>query len=228
MSTALTLDEVAATVPAHLRNSVTQNIVDLLNNISDPLVIEAAQQNFVSYSNVLREGRFKMEDYLNAVMYVSYKMMGYTNKDAYMRTFPQRHAILVAKQTPEKDIAAYISGYHKGKLVNLIMEQVLVPSWILNQDKFQAAINVQYDLMTDGTMSGKVRTDAANSLLTHLKKPDKVVQLNLGPAEASGMKEMREALTALATSQKNAIEAGTMKTIDVAASPLAIEDQDGT
>jgi hypothetical protein len=55
-----------------------------------------------------------------------------------------------------------------------------------------------------------------------------MVQLNLGPAEASGMKEMREALTALATSQKNAIEAGTMKTIDVAASPLAIEDQDGT
>ena len=228
MSTTLTLEQVASSVPANLRNSVTQTLVDTLNNLQvDPLMAENIKENFISYGSVLKEGRFKVDDYLNAVTYVSFKLMNMSNLDAYMRTFPQRHADLVARGVTPKDISSYVAAYHKGKLVNMIMEQVLVPVWVLNQDMYQKALNVQYDLMTDLDMSGKVRTDAANSILTHLKKPEKLdFQLNIGTPESSGMKEMAAALTNLANAQLDAIQGGQMKTIDIASQRLPIVDQE--
>lgn len=226
MST-LTIEQVTAALPAQLRTSVSQHFVDMLNNLQvDPEMAESIKDNFLSYSGVLKEGRFKIEDYFHAVSYVSYKLMNMTNQEAYMRALPQRHAALVARGATEKDISSYVAAYHKGKLVNLIMEQVMVPVWVLNQSMFQKALNVQYDLMTDPDMSGKVRTDAANSILTHLKKPEKMdFQLNMNTPESSGMKELTSALTNLANAQLEQIEKGNVKTIDVASSKLPVVDQ---
>ena len=134
----LTKEQIEKAVPAHLKSNITQSLVDLVNNVSgDPEFAEQVRQNFISYTSVLKDGKFKTEDYLNAVTYVSYKVMGYSNQESYAKTFPQRYAALVAKQTSSKDIAAYVSAYNKGKLVNLILEQTLVPSWVLNQDLYQ-------------------------------------------------------------------------------------------
>jgi hypothetical protein len=197
-------------------------MADMLNNIStDPVIAENIRDNFVGYSAILKEGKFKTEDYINAVTYVSYKLMTYNNEDAYARTFPARYAALLAKNTSKKDISAYVSAFHRGKLVNLIMEQSLVPTWVLNQDIYQKALNVQAELMLNAN-SEKVRTDAANSILTHLKKPEAKgdFQINLNTSESSGMKEMRDMLGQLASQQRQLIEQGEMKTIDVAASKL--------
>lgn len=226
MST-LTIEQVTAALPAQLRTSVSQHFVDMLNNLQvDPEMAENIKENFLSYSGVLKEGRFKIEDYFNAVSYVSYKIMNMSNQDAYIRTFPKRHADLVARGATPKDISSYVAAYNKGKLVNAIMEQVMVPVWVLNQDMFQKALNVQYELMTDPDMSGKVRTDAANSILTHLKKPEKMdFQLNMNTPESSGMKELTQALTNLANAQLEQIEKGNVKTIDIASSRLPVEDQ---
>lgn len=227
MST-LTIEQVTSALPAQLRTSVTQHFVDMLNQLQvDPEMADNIRDNFLSYSNVLKEGRFKIEDYFNAVSYVSYKLMNMSNQDAYIRTFPKRHADLVARGATPKDISSYVAAYHKGKLVNMIMEQVMVPVWVLNQDMFQRALNVQYELMTDPDMSGKVRTDAANSILTHLKKPEKMdFQLNMNTPETSGMKELTAALTNLASAQLAQIEQGNIKTIDIASAKLPVVDQE--
>lgn len=222
----LTEDEVKRALPSHLRSAVTQSMVDTLNAISnDPLVAESIRDNFIGYSAVLKEGRFKTEDYIHAVAYVSFKLMGYNNKDSYARAFPQRYATLLAKGTTDKDISAYVAAYHRGKLVNLIMEQSLVPTWVLNQDLFQKALNVQADLMLNAA-SEKVRTEAANSLLTHLKKPEPKgdFQVNINTAEISGMREMQATLAELARAQREAIAGGSMKTIDIAASRLVRDE----
>lgn len=205
----LTQQDVVQAVPAQLKNSVTQALVDKINNIvADPLIAEQVRDNFISYTAVLREGKFKTEDYLHAVTYVSFKLMGYNNTEAYAKTFPQRYAALVAKGTSTKDISAYVSAYHKGKLVNLILEQTLVPSWVLNQDLYQKAINVQADLMQNA-MSEKVRSDAANSLLTHLAKPKEAGPLvNINLNESSGMNELKDMLGRMAQQQQDLIQGG--------------------
>lgn len=205
----LTREMVEKALPANLKSAATQTLTDQINNlVADPIIAEQIRQNFISYTRVFQEGKFKTEDYLHAVAYVAFKHMGYTNQEAYFRTFPQRHAALVAKGTSSKDISAYVSAYHKGKLVNLIMEQSLVPMWIINQDAYQKAINTQLDIM-DNSQSDMARTAAANSILTHLAKPkEAAVNLNVNMAETSGMSEMREMLMSLARKQQEAIEAG--------------------
>lgn len=218
----LTQDDVKRALPQHLRASVNQSMVDTLNAISvDPIIAENIRDNFIGYSAILKEGKFKTEDYIHAVAYVSYKIMGHTNEDAYARTFPVRYATLLSKGTSKKDISAYVSAFHRGKLVNLIMEQSVVPTWLVNQDMFQKALNVQADLMINAN-SEKVRTDAANSILTHLKKPETKAdfQINLNQTESSGMKEMRDMLGQLAQQQQKLIQQGDMKTIDVAGAKL--------
>ena len=205
----LTLKELQQALPAHLRHNATPELLTKVNAAAtDPEAAEAIRDNFLSYSHILSEGKFKTEDYLTAVAYVSYKIMGLSNQDAYARAMPQRYAGLVARGATNKDISAYVASYNKGRLVNLILEQTLVPSWILNQDIFQKAINTQAMLMMTAK-SEKVRADAANSILTHLKRPEKhQVDLNIGMTETTGMKELKDMLTSLAAQQQAAIEAG--------------------
>ena len=205
----LTQQEVVKALPANLKSCVTQSLVDNINNISaDPLIAEQIRNNYISYTAVLKDGKFKTEDYLSAVAYVSFKLMGYTNQESYYRTFPARHQALLAKGTSSKDIAAYVSAYARGKLVNLILEQSLVPTWVVNQDLYQKALNVQADLMQNGA-SEKVRSDAANSILTHLTKPkDTNFQINMDMRESSGMNEMRDALAKMAQQQQELISQG--------------------
>lgn len=205
----LTREQVEKALPANLKTAATQNLTDMINNsVSDPEVAEDIRNNFISYTSVLKDGKFKTEDYLSAVTYVSYKLMGYNNQDAYMRTFPQRHANLQARGVSSKDLAAYVSAYAKGKLVNLIMEQTLVPVHVLNVDIYQRAINVQADLMLNAT-SEKVRSDAANSLLTHLAKPKETApSVNINIAESTGINELKGMLNQLAEQQINMVNDG--------------------
>jgi hypothetical protein len=216
----LTRELVERAVPANLKSAVTQQLVDRINNIaSDPLLADQIRDNFVSYTSVLKDGKFKTEDYLHAIMYVSLKLNGATNHEAYMKTFPGRYQNLLANGTSSKDIAAYVSAYNKGKLVNLVLEQTLVPTWVLNQHIYQEAINAQADLMLNAK-SEKVRSDAANSILTHLKKPEaKDFQINMDMRDTSGMTELKEALRQMADQQRKLIESG-ITTREIAASPI--------
>lgn len=222
----LTIADVANVIPPNLKSSVTQKIVDDLNNIAlDPEQAQLVRDNYITHAAILRDGRFKLDEYFNAVMYVSFKLMGYNNEESYARVFPQRYAQLKARNLSQKDISAYVAGFNKGKLVNLVLEQTIIPHHVLYQDVFQKAVMTQFDLMQNA-QSEKVRTEAANSLLTHLKKPEtKQVDLNLNVNESSGLKEMHAAITDLAKAQKEAIDAGNLKTIDITSSKLAIQDQ---
>ena len=220
-SNLVTVKELARALPASLRSSATQALADKLNAISkDEVVAEEIRKNFLGYSRILQEGRFKVDDYLSAVTYVSYKLMDYTNEEAYERTFRDRYNRLVAEGRSRKEISSYVSSYHKGRLVSIVMEQAIMPSWVLNRDMYQKALNVQYDLMTTAA-SEKVRTEAANSLLVHLAKPkDSDFQINLNTTESTGLKDMQNAIRELAIAQRQSIQNQDMKTVDVASSRL--------
>lgn len=205
----LTKDQIEKALPANLKTAATQSLTNMVNSaVADPILAEQIRDNFLSYTKVLQEGRFKIEDYLHAVTYVSYKLMNYSNKDAYYRTFPQRHALLVSKGMSDKDISAYVAAYARGKLVNLILEQTLIPVWVTNHAVYQEAINTQADLMRSA-QSEMVRTTAANSILVHLAKPKEAAALvNINMQDSSGMNELKETLGKLAQQQQDLIAAG--------------------
>ena len=221
MSAPITKELVARALPGNLKSAATDQLADMINQIStDPIIAEQIRDNFLSYTSVLKDGKYKVEDYLNAVAYCSYKLMGDSNQDAYFKTFPQRYANLVAAGRTPKEISAYVAAYAKGQLVNKIMEQTLVPSWVLNQHMYQAALNTQFKIMTDDNVSPKVRSDAADSLLTHLAKPKEAGPLiNIDVGETSGMNELKDALARMAQQQQTLINAG-VSTKEIAAQDI--------
>lgn len=229
MST-FTIELLQKTLPSNLKSSATQGLADLLNTVSsNQQEAELIRENFLGYTAVLSEGKYKTEDYLNAVKYVSFKLMKCSNEEAYVKTFPQRYQRMVADGVKPKDIGAYVYAFSKNKLVNRIMEQTMVPSWVLNQDIFQEAINTQASLMRDHDVSPKVRSDAANSLLTHLAKPKEAgPMINLDMRDTSGVKEMKDLLVRMAQQQQGLIKEGISAKDIAAANIIDVEVKGGT
>lgn len=219
----LTQDDVRKALPAHLKNAATPHLVDTLNNIPlDSQIAEEIRNNFITHTSVLKSGKYKLEDYANAVAYVTFRMMGYNNQESYARTFPERYQRLVAKNTASKDIAAYVTAYNKNKLVNAILEQAMVPTWLLNADVLQKAINHQVYLM-DNAKSEMVQMQAAKALMDTLKKPEsKDINLNIGTTEDKGIEELRQMMVGLAEKQVQLIESG-MGTKEIAHQKLMID-----
>ncbi|AGH07444.1 hypothetical protein SUFG_00077, partial [Sulfitobacter phage phiCB2047-B] len=130
----LTLQEVQESLPAGQKGNISQDMVNQLNTLSkDPEEARYIRENFISFSKVLSDGRFKLGDYVRAVMYVSHKVMGKSNLESYKQTFPDRYQNMVAEGRAPKDIASYVAAYNKGKLVNLVYERSMIPTWVLNQ-----------------------------------------------------------------------------------------------
>lgn len=219
----LTLQEVQNSLPAGQKGHITQAMVDQLNNLSsDPEEARHIRESFISYSQVLKEGRFKIGDYVRAVMYVSHKVMGKSNLDAYKATFPERYQQMVADGRQSKDIASYVAAYNKGKLVNLVYERAMIPTWVLNQDMFQDALNVQQMIMNDPDVSPMHRVAAANSILTHLKRPEvNKAELKVDIGLNDGMKALERRLTEMSEQQLKIIDGEVMSVQDVAALPMA-------
>lgn len=219
----LTLEEFRDAMPAKWKKTVNQELIDQVNStLSDPTAFEAYRDNLISYTSVMADGKFKIEQYLDAVRYVSFKLLGNTNIDAYIKTFPARYQAHLAAGTSAKDIASYVSAYNKGKLVNLIFEQTIIPSYVLNQDMYQKALNVQCELMLTAH-SEKVRSDAANSILTHLKVPEVTkVQLDIGVQENSAIQGLMDTMHGLAAQQQKAIQSGLLNAQQVAHSKIEV------
>lgn len=223
--TALTIDQFKQALPDKVKKSINQELIDQINTtLADPEMFESYRDNLLSYTRVMADGRFKVDSYVQAVKYVSHKLMGCTNIEAYTKTFPDKYNRFVQQGVQAKDIASYVTAYNKSKLVNLIFEQTLIPSYVLNQDLYQRALNVQADLMISAK-SEKVRSDAANSLLTHLKMPEtQKVELEIGVKEDSSIASLRNATLELARQQRLMLEAGALNAQEVAHAKIVIAD----
>ena len=230
MSKPISIQQFKMLVPTGMKRNVTPEFIDKLNAIAeDPSTIETFKENVLSYAGVMQDGRFKLSQYINAVKYVSYKLLGSTNIAAYIKTFPETYQRLVDRGVCDKDISSYVSGYNKTKLVNLIYEQSFIPTYVLNAHLFQDALNVQADLMLNAR-SEKVRSDAANSLLTHLKRSEvQKIELDIGVKEDKSIQDLRATTLELVKQQRAMIESGKVSALAIAESNIiTVEAEDAT
>jgi hypothetical protein len=208
-------------MPKQFRGKINQDVIDSINTtFKDPTLMEQYRDNLLSYTHVMKDGKFKMQQYIDAVRYVGFKLMGNTNIEAYTKTFPARYAYYLSNKTSPKDIASYVTSYNKNKLVNLIYEQTLVPTHILNADMYQKAINVQAELMMDDDVSPKVRSDAANSLLTHLKAPETKMEIDVTIKQDSTLSDLRATTEKLVQQQHALLTSGKVDAKFIAQSDL--------
>jgi len=224
MSQLLTQEQFKSVLPAQIKNTVNQELINNINNsLADTEHMEIFKENLLSFTSVLQQGKFKLSNYISAVKYVGFKVMGSSNIDAYVKTFPDKYQRFLREGVSKKDIASYCTAYNKSKLVNLIFEQALIPTHILNAPLFQKALNVQAALMVDDNVSPKVRCDAANSLLSHLKPPEtRKVELDIAMKPDSTIDTLRATTLELVEQQKKLLAAG-VTALDIAQSTFVVE-----
>jgi hypothetical protein len=221
----LTKEQLQASMPKKFRHNVTDEMIEFINSTEGDEFRDVYKENLVGFADVIESGRYKMLDYVNAVKFVSYKLIGDSNTIAYAKTFPDRYQRLVDKNTPMKTIASFSTAYNKGDLVHKILERTLVPVHILNMDVHQEAINTQAELMRSAK-SETVRQKAAECLITQLKAPEAAkIEVDVSYSNSS-IDELRETTRALAQQQLKMIQSGAVTAEHVAQSDIIARKQD--
>lgn len=227
----LTKEEFKAVLPTKFKGMLPKETMKNINDIitGDTAIKEAFRDNLIGYVHILKEGKFTINQYINAVKYVCYKLMGAKNQEAWARTFPHKMARLVSMGTSEKDIAAHVAIYNKSKLVNLIYEQTIIPTHVYNADIYQQAVLEQARIMLTAK-SDKTRSDAAHSLMTQLAPPAvSKIQLDISNTADATLDALKESTLKLVAAQKAALESGTVTIEQIAHSPVVantVEEED--
>lgn len=213
----LTVAHLKEAMPSRQKTNINQALVDELNNLTiDPEYAETFRENFVGFCHVLQDPNTTMKGYVSAIKYVGYKMMEMTNQQSYILTFPERYNRLQKEGKADVYLRSLVSAYARGNLVKTLLNQAMVPIWLVNQDNMQKAINTQVGLMTTAK-SEMVRTQAANSLITNLKPPEAAkVEIDITVKEDDSIRQLKNVIADLALQQLNAIKAGRMTPKDVA------------
>lgn len=205
----ISVEALKAVTPKSQRTMITEDLVGKLNEWDkDPKLMESFKTNVLSYISVLKEGKFKVTDYMNAVRFVSYKLMGYTDVDAYVITFPERYQRLIDEGVPRSEVSPYVSAYKNNALVAKIFEQTIVPTHVLNAPMQQEALN---ELMRLGlnARSEMARVNALSKVLDATKAPETAkIELDLKMDNKDAIAELRKATEDLAVEQLRSIQAG--------------------
>lgn len=224
----VTYDQFMKVLPKHRKNMLTQKMVDGLNGLmSNPVLRETYRDNLLSYTNVLTEGKFSLEGYVEAVRFVSFRLMGDSTVKAYSRTFPDRFQRMLDDGRDNKFLCTLASSFNKNMLVQKIFEQTMTPSHILNAGMYQDALNVQHGLMHNAK-SEHVRMNAADSIMTQLRPPEvQKLEMDINVKEDQSIQELRATTLELVGVQKNLIVEGRATAKQIAHSKLAhIVDDD--
>jgi hypothetical protein len=228
MNDLMTKEQFQAVLPPQVKKNISQDLIDDVNNmLADPETVAVYRENVIGFADVMSKGRFKITNYLAAVKYVSFVMLGSNNFDAYIKTFPDKYAGFISRGVPKEHIYSYAKAFKGSKLVIEIMRTTMVPVCIVNQANVQEAINTQVDLMRNAK-SEKVRNDACTSLIVNLKQPETVkMELDIGVSDNNGaIQELRDATSALAEQHQRLIKSGHMSAHDVAQSELMIAEEE--
>jgi len=217
----LTKDQMLRVLPKRLKGNYTDAILDSVNKCAqDQSFREFFRDNVLSYTSVMQSGRYKLTSYVSAVKYVSHKLLGDKDIEAYAKTFPDRYQRMKDEGNSQNVIASFASAFKKNKLVQGVFEQSIMPTHILNADLFQKAINTQAELMMNAR-SEKVRSDAASSLMTHLKPPEtKKIELDIGLKQDQSLADLREATGELVRMQRKQMEDGNINALEIANSTI--------
>lgn len=207
------IEELKETLPESMQRYATKAVLNQINDIcEDSTKAAEIRKNVLTYSSILNEGKFKMRDYINAVAYVSFTAMGHTYEEAYALTFPERYSRLKKKGTTKKDFSAYVSGYRANKLVKLVAQQAMIPTWLLFGDVYQEAIQVQRGLMLDRSVSDMVRQKAAADIMDKFAPPieatENAVSTNTVVSKESAVVILQNALSEMASQELKSINQG--------------------
>ena len=216
----LTKEMLVGAVPdKRFRKHVTDDVVAIINSETDSELRRVFRDNALTYSSVLSTGKYSLAAYVNAVKFISLRLMGDKASTAYSKVFPDRFQNLIDKGASASYIASFADNYSKTGLITKIMERTMVPTHILNAGVYQEAINVQAELMHTAK-SELVRQKAAESLISNLAAPAAAkVEIDIGYSH-DVVEDLRATTKALAQQQLKMILNGQSSAKEIAHSEI--------
>ena len=216
----LTKEMLLGAVPdKRFRRHVTDEVVAVINSEPDSELRRVFRDNALTYSSVLSTGKHSLSAYVNAVKFVSLRLIGDKASTAYSKVFPDRYQNLINKNASASYIASFADNYGKTGLITKIMEQTMVPTHILNAGVYQEAINTQAELMRTAK-SELVRQKAAESLMSNLTAPTAAkLEIDIGYSN-DVVDDLRATTKALAQQQLKMILNGQSSAKEIAHSEI--------
>lgn len=220
----LTKEVLKSVATKNAKNHITDELVETINGIiREPEYREEFRDNVLGYLDVLGDKRVNMVEYINAVKFVGFKVRGSTDRDAYIKTFPDRFKRL-SDEGKGSDISAWTNGYKRSKMVIQMLERSIVPTYIVNADVYQDSINVLVKLMHN-SKSDLVRQASAKTLMDGLTPPEVTkFSVDVNIKEDDAMIAMRATTQALLEAQKGEIVSGRKSAFDIANTDLVVEE----
>lgn len=217
----VTVEELKILYPIKVAGKVLEQAAEILNTATEDMDYVMAKEfrdNCLSFIDILKnsKSRVSFADYVNACKFATFKLAGNTDVRAYALTFPNRIRRMERDKVPNSHLYQYASIYSKNKTVVEVMAKLVVPTHIMFQDIFHQAVKVQSELMLDDKISPKVRSDAANSLMTHLKTPEvKQAELKVDVQGSGAIEQLAEALGSLSGKQSEMLREGRYSLKDI-------------
>ena len=213
------------------RVKLTDETRELLRKgIEDENLCEIIEENYLTYVSALRTGKYSSQEYINAVKYVSIKLMGGSNTEAYRAVFPERYEKIKEKAkgancTQDRYVDGFVSMYNRTALVTKLMEQSLVPSYVLNAPLHQKVINELANMVFDAGVKGMARVKACEVLLNYTKMPDVIKhELDLSDTGIDTVANLKEAMASLSETIQRGMDKNVITLKQVAESEFVQED----
>ena len=117
----LTKEMLTGAVPdKRFRRHITDDVVAIINSEPDSELRRVFRDNALTYSSVLSTGKHSLAAYINAVKFVSLKLMGDKASTAYSKVFPDRFQNLI-NNTYDILLPFILMLYSKGIVENLLL-----------------------------------------------------------------------------------------------------------
>lgn len=214
-------------LPKGIGSVACDTITDMINSTAmgmDSVMGEHFRDNCITWIDTVKGTRYSARQFLDAVKYVTHRLSGDSQTRAYARTFPNRINRMEQDGISNTNLSSYVNSYNNSKLVADIYAQALIPTHIMYNDFFHKAILVQAEIMSNDKVSPKVRSDAANSLMQHLKTPEsKKAELAIKLEDNDVISQLKDAMVGLAQAQVHNVQHGHSKVIDIAEAEIIKE-----
>jgi hypothetical protein len=216
-------DKVIECIPK-LEDRISRKLLDKVHNLLDQDLELRTNlfDNLDIFKKVYLEGSYRVDSFINASLYVSYTQLGFTKISSYERVYPDRIARLIQDGRTHKAISNLVNAYNKSVLVQKLLGEFQMPSYVMFRDVFYKAVAAQEEILDDPKVSATVKQKAACSLMGHLKEPEvQKVELEVNDKRESSMiKDLLEASNKLANEQIRAIKEGRSNAQEVAHSAI--------
>lgn len=219
------IEKIRSGVPHELRQRFTPKAVNkMLERIDDEESKDSFIENLIDFSALLGDGRYSHTAFVNAVKFVTYRLMDRSKLDCYKLTFPDKYERMLEAGRDKNHIATVAWRYANGKLPTDMMKQARVElSVIFTAERVKVATELSKIALYSPKELNRIK--AAEVFLTHTAPPDEGMQLDVNVTGDDTIQKLTQLLSDQAIRQKEKIITGEYTAAEVAGeNPFLVEE----